>query len=72
MTVISPDDVIFASAMQHGNRIASFRISGLDSTQAVVAELRRIAAGTLGMVQLTLRNATQGWSRNLNLYLSAA
>lgn len=72
MTPISPDDVIFASATQYGSRIVDFRISGLDSTQGVVAELRRLAAGTLGLVRVTLRNATQGWSRSLDLYLTAA
>ncbi|WP_289687596.1 hypothetical protein [Muribaculum intestinale] len=72
MTQISPSDVIFACATQRGNRIADFRISGLDSMKAVVAELRRLAGGTFGLVRLTLRNATQGWCHSVDLYLNVA
>ncbi len=40
--------------------------------KAVVAELRRLAGGTFGLVRLTLRNATQGWCHSVDLYLNVA
>lgn len=62
MATISTGDILFASASQHGRNIATIRLSGQCSTGGVIAELRRIAGHTLGLVQVTLRNATQGWS----------
>ncbi|MBJ2184662.1 MAG: hypothetical protein JFR38_09180 [Muribaculaceae bacterium] len=70
MATISTGDILFASASQHGRNIATIRLSGQCSTGGVIAELRRIAGHTLGLVQVTLRNATQGWSRVLTLYLA--
>jgi len=69
MATISTNDILFASASQQGRSLANIRLSGMDSTMGVIAELRRLAGNTIGLVHVTLRNASQGWSRRLTLYL---
>lgn len=71
MATISANDILFASAMQGGRHIADLRMSGISSTGSIVGELRRVMHGVLGLVHVKLRNATQGWSRSLSLYISA-
>lgn len=69
MATITTRDVLFATASQNGRNLANVRLSGHSSTSSVIAELRRMAGGALGLVRVTLRNATQGWSRVFTLYL---
>jgi len=52
--------------------VANVRMSGVDSTRSVLSELRRIVGNTIGLVQVTLRNVSQGWSRNITLYMESA
>ncbi|MDE6269695.1 MAG: hypothetical protein K2M12_02420 [Muribaculaceae bacterium] len=71
MAHFSSNDIIFASATV-GGRMVQARLSGVESIDGVLAELRRVADGLKGLVRLTLRNASQGWSKDFNLYLRAA
>lgn len=69
MATISTDDILFASATQGGRYLANIRMSGISTTGCALAELRRLIGGVFGLVQITLRNATQGWSRSISLYM---
>lgn len=69
MGQINASDIIYATVCQHGRQVASIRISGLTTTQQVMAMARSAASGCLGLVRLTLRNGTQGWSRTLSMML---
>ncbi|MDE6137382.1 MAG: hypothetical protein K2F97_07900 [Muribaculaceae bacterium] len=71
MATISATDILFASATQGGRHLADLRISGISCTSNIIGELRRAMHGVLGIVQVRLRNATQGWSRTMSLYLDA-
>ena len=71
MATISSNDILFASATQGGRHLADIRMSGISSTSNILSELRRVMHGVLGLVQVKLRNATQGWSRSMSLYIGA-
>lgn len=71
MATINFSDILFATATKSGRDVAHFRISGIDSINCVIEELHRLAGATCGMIQLTLRNATQGWCHSQALYLRA-
>ena len=72
MATISINDILFASAVHQGRCVANVRMRGVDSTRSVLSELRRIVGNTIGLVQVTLRNVSQGWSRNITLYMESA
>lgn len=69
MNTIDINDILFATATLHGRNIANIRMSGVISTSDIIARLRQLFGDAAGMIKITLRNVTQGWSRVLNLYL---
>ncbi|MDE6497380.1 MAG: hypothetical protein K2L21_01840 [Muribaculaceae bacterium] len=69
MNSIDINDIVFATATLHGRSIANIRMSGVISTSDIIARLRQLFGDAAGMIRITLRNVTQGWSRVLNLYL---
>ncbi|MBD5277566.1 MAG: hypothetical protein HDS30_07960 [Bacteroides sp.] len=69
MNTINYNDTIYASASLRGRNIANICISGAISTSDIIARLKSILGEAAGMIQITLRNATQGWCRVLNLYM---
>lgn len=69
MTTFSSSDTIFASAYQHGRQIFSTCGSGFSSLADVVSRLRSGAEAS-GMVTLTVRNASRGWSETRALYFA--
>ncbi len=65
--MISSTDTIFATVCQRGRQVYSTVGTGFTSMSDVVGRLRGAASG---MVTLTVRNSSQGWSRTANLYIA--
>ncbi len=70
MGTINSSDIIYATLSQHGRQLASFRFSGLTSFADIVRQLRRTMSGSLGLVNLRLRNSSQGWSHDRPLIIA--
>ncbi len=62
MGTIHSSDVIFATLIQHGRQIGSYRLSGISSLSDIINDVRNRAARVTGIVTLQLRNGTQGWT----------
>ncbi len=62
MGTINTSDIIFATVIQHGKQIASFRFIGISSIADIIKGIRGAFASMPGLVTLQLRNGTQGWS----------
>lgn len=73
MATISLNDIIFATATFRGSEIVSLSLSGLTSLSELLAELRRRIGTTVkGLVTVSLRNRSQGWSQTRALYMNAS
>lgn len=72
MKTINSSDVIFATVTQRGTTLYNARLSGLSSMADVMRFLHKALAGAVGMLTLTLRNGTQGWSRRTSFKLAMA
>lgn len=70
MDTISINDIIYATATVNGSTTANLRLSGLSSASDVVRAIRREIGSFTGMITITTRNMTQGWSRRKSLYLA--
>lgn len=72
MKTINSSDVIFATVTQRGATLYDARLSGLSSMTDVMKYLHKALSGAVGMLTLTLRNGTQGWSRRSSFKLAVA
>ncbi|MCM1504805.1 MAG: hypothetical protein NC127_06395 [Muribaculum sp.] len=72
MGKINTSDIIFATITQRGKRIGTFRLSGLESFAEIIRTVRRLSAGAIGLVTVTLRNGTQGWRHTRSIMLNPA
>lgn len=59
---ISRTDIIFARVYRMGREIANLRFTGMNSEADIFAELRRHIGSSHALLDLVLRNGTQGWS----------
>ena len=62
MEKISINDIIFATAKIQGRVAASLRLSGIASMADVIKEIKREIGSANGLLTISLRNMTQGWS----------
>ena len=62
MSTINSSDIIFARVYRMGREIANLRLTGVSSEAEVFAELRRHIGSSRALLDLVLRNGTQGWS----------
>lgn len=68
---ISQDDKVLATlTSQRGEIIVRVIDAKYSSLRELVSSLRRMAESMTGMVQLFVRNFTQGWHLKQNIYLS--
>ena len=68
---ISQDDKVLATlTSQRGEIIVRLIDAKYSSLRELVSALRRMAESMTGMVQLFVRNFTQGWHLKQNIYLS--
>ena len=72
MATINSSDIMMATATLCGRRLASFTFSGFTSVAEVVAAVRDSVGPAFGIINLELRNSTQGWRRKHNLYIPRA
>lgn len=64
MATINYTDTLFATISQRGNILATLRLVGMSSFADIVREIRSSTGTAAGLINLSLRNSTQGWSRN--------
>lgn len=69
MGTICNSDIIYATLSQHGREIAAYRLSGVTTMGELLHQVRRAAAGLVGLVSLRLRNSSQGWTAARSLLL---
>ncbi len=70
MNIITLNDIIFATATVRGAVTANLRLSGLRSMADVINAIRREIGSASGLITISLRNMTQGWTQQKSLYLS--
>ncbi len=63
MATISCTDLLYVTAVSGGITVMAVKMSGISSLGEVYRKLRLSAPGTKGVVNLSLRNSTQGWSQ---------
>lgn len=70
MAKISPMDNLFATAYMRGVEFFRFNGTGISSLVELVEKMRDHASASGGMVTLTVRNTSKGWSESRSIYLS--
>lgn len=68
MATISSSDNLFVSAFSMDRQFFNFIGNGIDSFKSLIAAVRNTPGAPRGMVTVTVRNATQGWSRSQSFY----
>lgn len=66
---INSTDRVFATLSQFGSIIYNVELSGVTSMSDVVRRLRGEVKSGGGLLSLTLRNSSQGWSRSASIML---
>ena len=69
MEKISINDIIFATASIRC-KVTNFRFCGLMSMAEVIKAIKNEIGSVSGLLTISLRNMTQGWSRQKSVYLS--
>ncbi len=67
MATLNASDIIFATLTQSGRTIASVRLSGMRTLSDIVRYLRNIYIDAVGLLTLSLRNPSQGWTEQRNI-----
>lgn len=70
MATITINDTVCATATFEGRTIASFSSSGFTSLADVLKAVRKALGGVVGMVRLSVRNASRGWRQERSLYIA--
>lgn len=68
MKEFGTNDVIFARAMVPGMELFNIRISGIDSEESLFQTLKHQIGNFAGLVNLNVRNLTQGWAHSQYWY----
>lgn len=63
MKIFGTNDTIFARATVMGQEIMNLRLIGVNSMEALLRIIRQHAGAAIGLVKLTVRNLTQGWTQ---------
>lgn len=72
MDIISTNDIIFASATIHGTIAVTLRLSGLSCIADIIRAVKRELGSFSGLLSISMRNMTQGWTRQSSVYLKPA
>lgn len=67
MANVNYNDEIFATLIQQGKVIASVKVSGVDSIELLIKQIRTLASKCVGLVSVKIRNFSQGWSLCRNI-----
>ncbi len=71
MATVALEDTLFLTLMQRGMMVYNRRVEGIRSRADLIRTVRDLMKGCRGMVTMTLRNHTQGWSHTDSLLLTA-
>ncbi|MDE6300386.1 MAG: hypothetical protein K2M19_01540 [Muribaculaceae bacterium] len=71
MANINATDNLFASATIMGRQVFQFAGSGIGSLGELINRVRNTPGLMSGLVTLTVRNTSQGWSQSRDFYLAA-
>lgn len=69
MTTILSSDTIFATIRQRGRLLLTLQLHGVTSLSDIINRLR---GEIKGLATISLRNSTQGWSRDHTVMMPAA
>ena len=69
MATISSSDNLFATAYVRGVEFYNFSGSGVSDISQIISEIRNHPSAVPGMVTLTVRNSSRGWSQSRSIYL---
>lgn len=72
MATVSLNDRLFLTLIQRGNMVFNQQVSGIKSRTDLLGKVREVMRGNFGLVKVTLRNCTQGWSHTDTLFLAPA
>lgn len=67
MKTISCTDIIYATVVRRGTMIASLCLSGIASLADLLLRVRSEIGCGCGLVTLSLRNGSQGWTDRRSL-----
>lgn len=68
MNTFGTNDTVFASATRMGHVIFNICLCGVSSIESILALLRKEKSRGDGLLNLKIRNLTQGWSHTMALY----
>lgn len=66
---ISVTDDLKCMVSTNGRCLSAFNISGIGSLSDLYRYVKMNFKGIKGVVSLTLRNATQGWSKSMSVFM---
>lgn len=69
MNIIQSSDTILARGTYLGRTVVDIASTGFDSIDDVLGTIAA-EAGVHGLVRISLRNATQGWSQNRAMFIA--
>lgn len=72
MAKISFNDIVMATATLRGTKVASFTSSGFNSMEELIRAVACSVGASIGMIDLDLRNSTQGWRERRSIYIPKA
>lgn len=72
MKTFGTNDVIFARATMMGRELLNIRICGAMSMTELMQAIRQQLGSFMGMVNVQIRNLTQGWAQQRTYMLARA
>ncbi|MDE5912070.1 MAG: hypothetical protein K2G94_00420 [Muribaculaceae bacterium] len=72
MATVALNDKLFLTLMQCGRMVFNQQVSGIKTRTDLMGKVRELMGGCRGMVKVTLRNCTQGWSHTDTLFFASA
>ena len=72
MKLINSTDTILARGTYLGRTIVDIASTGFESMSDILTAIAASAGNTRGLLQIQLRNATQGWSQARSMFVAPA
>lgn len=69
MAQIISTDILHATLSVNGTEVTRQCLTGVTNLNELLRVIRHHAGTATGIASLSLRNSTQGWSKNASLYL---
>lgn len=67
MKQINASDVIYVTAHREGETLAKLQMSGACSMADIARRVHGAVGAVRGMINVSLRNASQGWTHRYNM-----